>query len=81
MSEQAQKLGSLIEAISKLFPESSLITLLVRNPEQAERNCVLSDEQDLDKAINALRAIGRSGSFKLVHQPTVKDAVHKAITN
>lgn len=81
MTDRAKYLQQLINEITSLFGPEAQVTLLVRNPDAPERNCVLSDESDIEVAINSLRAIKRNGRFGIVRDESVRDAVHKAVGN
>lgn len=52
-----QQMGFYMEEIAKLFKPGVKLTLLVRNPGHPERNAFLSDEDNIDEAVEAIKQL------------------------
>jgi hypothetical protein len=52
-----QQMAFHMEEIAKLFKPGVKLTLLVRNPGHPERNAFLSDEDNIDEAVEAIKQL------------------------
>jgi hypothetical protein len=53
----AEQMAGHLEAVSRLFKPGVKLTLMVRNPQDPERNAFLTDEDDPDALCDAIRQL------------------------